>query len=63
MERVRRRLAGIIAVSVGIAAYEPGFASPEEMIAAADARLYDAKQGKAPPAPGSARVRSAGARK
>ncbi len=63
VERVRRRLAGTIAVSVGIAAYEPGFASPEEMIAAADARLYDAKQGKAAPPAGSARVRSAGARK
>jgi diguanylate cyclase (GGDEF)-like protein len=63
VERVRRRLAGTIAVSVGIAAYEPGFASPEEMIAAADARLYQAKQGKAPPAAGSVRVRSAGATK
>ncbi len=63
VERVRRRLAGTIAVSVGIAAYEPGFASPEEMIAAADARLYDAKLGKAAPPAGAARVRSAGARK
>ncbi|MET0399578.1 MAG: GGDEF domain-containing protein [Longimicrobiaceae bacterium] len=63
VERVRRRLAGTIAVSVGIAAYEPGFASPEEMIAAADARLYDAKQGKAAPPAGAPRARSAGARR
>ncbi|HEX8273865.1 MAG TPA: GGDEF domain-containing protein [Longimicrobiaceae bacterium] len=63
VDRVRRRLSGTIAVSVGIAAYQPGFASPEEMIAAADARLYDAKQGKPAAAPGAARPRGAGARK
>lgn len=63
VERVRRRLAGTIAVSAGIAAYEPGFASPEEMIAAADASLYDAKQEKSAPPAGSPRARSAGSRK
>jgi diguanylate cyclase (GGDEF)-like protein len=47
VERVRVRLAGTIGISVGVASYEPSHASPEEMIGAADARLYAAKRGLA----------------
>jgi diguanylate cyclase (GGDEF)-like protein len=51
VERVRRSLAeariatGAITFSAGVAAYEPGMAEPEELVAAADAALYRAKEG------------------
>ncbi|HEX7241738.1 MAG TPA: sensor domain-containing diguanylate cyclase [Longimicrobiaceae bacterium] len=44
LERVRKRLAGRVRISAGVASHDPGFASPEEMIALADARLYASKQ-------------------
>lgn len=50
LERVRGSLAaariptGPITFSAGVAAYEPGMAEPEELVAAADAALYRAKE-------------------
>lgn len=57
VERVRRRLAGVVNVSVGIAGYDPDFTSPEQMIAAADTHLYAAKQLRPPAHSPGARAR------
>jgi len=49
VERVKNRLrelplrGGPITVSCGLAAYQPGMRSPEDVLAAADAALYEAK--------------------
>ncbi|HEX2206338.1 MAG TPA: GGDEF domain-containing protein, partial [Longimicrobium sp.] len=44
LRRVRERLAGEVSVSAGIAEYGPDAATPDELIEAADRRLYAAKQ-------------------
>ncbi|HEX2092653.1 MAG TPA: sensor domain-containing diguanylate cyclase [Longimicrobiaceae bacterium] len=46
LDRVRKRLAGLISFSAGIAANQPTFATPEDLIEAADSDLYRAKRGR-----------------
>ncbi|HEX2091417.1 MAG TPA: sensor domain-containing diguanylate cyclase [Longimicrobiaceae bacterium] len=50
VERVRKRLSERVRISAGIASYDPTFASPEELIELADARLYAAKPRNGRPA-------------
>lgn len=46
LERVRRRLAGTVGISAGIAGYAAGYASAEELIREADRRLYQSKRAR-----------------
>lgn len=44
IDRVRHRLGDRVGLSAGVAAYEPGCASAQELVRAADRRLYEEKR-------------------